>query len=111
MEAMRVVVFVFLAAFGVAMKGASVTAAGDADAAAGLIAEKCTSCHQVPDYSARFERADLGAPPFEEIARNPDVYTPARLRAFLQKPHWPMTQFILSPSDIDNVLAFIERMR
>jgi hypothetical protein len=44
------------------------------------------------------------------IAKNQDVYSPARLRAFLQKPHWPMTQFILSPGDIDNILAFIEQL-
>jgi cytochrome c553 len=108
---MRIVILVFLAACCMAMKGESANAAGDPDAATGLVAEKCTSCHEVPGYKARFERADLGAPPFEEIAKNPDIYTPARLRAFLRKPHWPMTQFILSPSDIDNILAFIERLR
>jgi len=108
---MRVIILVLLAACYVAMSGTSVTAAGNADAATGLIAEKCTSCHEVPGYKARWERADLNAPGFAEIAKNLDVYTPARVRAFLQKPHWPMAQFILSPGDIDNILAFIERLR
>jgi cytochrome c553 len=110
-EVMRIAIFVLFVAYCLALKVPTAAAAGDPDAATGLIAEKCTSCHEVPGYKARFERADLGAPAFETIAKNPDLYTPARLRAFLQKPHWPMTQFILSPSDIDNILAFIERLR
>lgn len=90
---------------------APANAAGNPNDARGLIANKCANCHEVPGFKARWERAQLNAPPFKEIANNPDVYTQARLRAFLQKPHWPMTQFILSPKDIDNILAFIRKLR
>ena len=110
-EATRIAIFVLLLAYSVAVKLPVAAAAGDPDAATGLIADKCTSCHEVPGYKARFDRAHLGAPTFETIAKTPGVYTPARLRMFLQKPHWPMTQFVLSLSDIDNILAFIERLR
>ena len=106
---MRIATFVLLVSCCVSLKVPTV-AAGDPNAATGLIADKCTSCHEVPGYKARFERADLGAPAFETIAKNPDVYTAERLRTFLQKPHWPMSQFILSPTDIDNILAFIQQL-
>lgn len=91
--------------------GRPASAAGDPEAVAGLIAERCTSCHEVPGYRARWTRADLNAPSFAAIAKNPQVYSPDRLRAFLRKPHWPMTQFVLSSRDIENVLAFIDRLR
>lgn len=107
---MRITSFTLLIACCIAMR-MPMAAAGNPDAATGLVAEKCTSCHEVPGYRARFERADLGAPAFETIARKPDVYTDERLTKFLQRPHWPMTQFILSPSDIDNILAFLRRLR
>ena len=100
---LALVMFVFL--------DSPANAAGKPEDATGLIAERCANCHKVPGFTARWEQAQLNAPPFLEIAKNPDVYTPARLRAFLQKPHWPMTQFILSPSDIDNILAFIGHLR
>ncbi len=107
---MRSILLILLVAGLVAVKGASAVAAGDPEAVTGLIADRCTSCHEVPGYKARWERADLNAPSFETIAGNPETYTPERLRSFLQKPHWPMTQFVLSPSDIENIIAFIERL-
>ena len=68
-------------------------------------------CHQVPGYS-RYEGGlpTLEAPSFGDMARQPDIYTDKRLRAFLQQPHWPMTQFRLSQRDIDNLLAFIKSL-
>ncbi len=86
------------------------SAAGDADAAKGLIVEHCIECHAVPGYGAE-SLPTVDAPSFDAIAAAPETYTPARLRSFLQKPHWPMGQFRLSPKDIDNVLAFIEATR
>lgn len=110
---MRGISVVLIAACWAALAGAAATAraAGDPKAARGLIAEHCTSCHSVPGYKARWQRADLNAPPFERIARDPEAYPPERLRAFLGKPHWPMTRFVLSPRDIDNILAFIGGLR
>lgn len=108
---MRVVIVSILTAWCLVANALSANAAGNADAAKGLIADKCTSCHEVPGYKARWTQTNLNAPGFDVIAKSPDVYTPDRLRGFLQKPHWPMTQFILSPRDIDNILAFIEQLR
>lgn len=86
-------------------------AAGDADAARGIVAEYCTACHEVPGYAARHGRAEVNAPSFQAIADQPALYTEERLRRFLRQPHFPMTKFALSPSDIDNLVAFIERLR
>ncbi len=88
----------------------SAPAAGDADAAKGLVVEHCVECHAVPGYGAE-SLATLDAPAFDAIAAAPETYTAARLRAFLQKPHWPMGQFRLSPNDIENILAFIKTTR
>lgn len=84
--------------------------AGDANAAKGLIADKCSRCHKIPPYSTA-GHPSLSAPPFKEIANAPKLYTEQRLRAFLRRPHYPMRGFILSRRDIDNILAFIENQR
>lgn len=86
-------------------------AAGTPEAKLGIIADQCTACHEVPGYEARWERADINAPSFVEIAQNPEKYPPDQLRMFLQKPHWPMTQFMLSSKDIDDILAFIAGLK
>lgn len=58
------------------------------------------------------EKPATGVPArsFTTIAGDPDVYT-QRLRASLEKPHWPMGGLILSPSDIDNILAYLATLR
>jgi cytochrome c553 len=86
-------------------------AAGDPNAARGIVAEYCTACHDVPGYAARHGRASVNAPPFQAIADQPAVYTEERLHEFLRQPHFPMTKFTLSPADIDNLVAFIESLR
>lgn len=108
---MRIILFVSLIACWAAVAGPPARAAADPEAAAGLIADRCANCHQVPGYLARFERADLNAPSFEAIARDPAAYPPERMRTFLAKPHWPMTQFVLSRTEVDDILAFIDRLR
>jgi mono/diheme cytochrome c family protein len=94
-----------------AVPGAAGLAAGDPDAARGIVAEYCTACHEVPGYVARHGRAEVNAPPFQAMADEPSVYTDERLRRVLRQPHFPMKRFALSPSDIDNLVAFIERLR
>jgi len=96
--------FVILAAAG------PTSAAGDANAAKGLVADHCSKCHEVPGYSTA-GHPTLKPPPFQNIADNATTYTEARVRAFLARPHWPMTQFNLSPSDIDNIVAFLKSLR
>lgn len=88
-----------------------VEAAGNPQAALGLVAEHCTACHEVPGLKPRFARADVAAPAFQAMADQPAVYTRERLAAFLRQPHFPMGKFIFSPSDIDNLVAFIEALR
>jgi mono/diheme cytochrome c family protein len=87
-----------------------VKAAGVPEAAKGLVAEHCSECHAVPGYSAH-GLPTVEAPSFQVIADTPDTYTEQRLRAFLIKPHWPMEQFHLSPSDIDNIVAYVNSLR
>jgi mono/diheme cytochrome c family protein len=86
-------------------------AAGDPDAARGLIVEHCADCHVVPGYSESSPPTGLEAPTFQAIANDGAVDTDERIRAFLEKPHWPMTGFILSPSDIDNIIAYLATLR
>ena len=86
-------------------------AAGKPELARGIVAEHCTACHEVPNFRSRHGRASVNAPSFQSIADRPTVYTQARLEAFLRRPHYPMTKFVLSPSDIDNLIAFIETLR
>jgi mono/diheme cytochrome c family protein len=84
-------------------------AAGDPDAIKGLLAEHCSQCHAIPGFPA--PDTGLSAPAFTTIANDPTSYPEKQLRTFLQKPHWPMTAFILSPSDIDNILAYLATLR
>jgi cytochrome c553 len=102
-----IVCLCILAAFGTA----SVKAAGDANAARPIVAEYCTACHEVPGYASRYGRAAVNAPSFQSIADRPEVYPQTRLETFLRQPHYPMTRFILSRSDIDNLVAFIQGLR
>ncbi len=88
-----------------------VRAEGDAKAATPIVAEYCTACHVIPGFKPRFEKANVDAPDFQKMADEPDVYTHERLKAFLSKPHFPMTKYILSSSDIENLVAFIESLR
>jgi mono/diheme cytochrome c family protein len=90
--------------------GPDALAAGDADAAKGIIAEHCVGCHEVPGFSSA-GLPTVEAPSLGDVANDPNTYSEARLRKSLQQPHWPMTQFSLSPSDIDNLLAFIASLR
>jgi len=92
-----------------ALSAAPALAAGDPGAAKGLLAEHCAECHAVPGQEP--PATGLPAPDFEVITNDPADYPEDRLRTFLQKPHWPMTAFILSPSDIDNILAYLARLR
>jgi mono/diheme cytochrome c family protein len=86
-----------------------VKAAGNPVAAKGLVADQCSECHAVPGYSAQ-SLPTMEAPSFQIIADNPDTYTEQRLRTFLRQPHWPMGQFHLSPSDIDNIVAYLKSL-
>ena len=85
-------------------------AAGDPDKVKGVLVDHCANCHKIPGYSAQ-GLPTVEAPGFQEIADDPKTYTVPRLRQFLRQPHWPMSQFHLSPSDIDNFVAYLATLR
>ncbi len=85
-------------------------AGGDPDAVKGLLAERCAECHEIPGYSPTKPPTGLPARAFTKIANDP-AHTEEGVRTFLQKPHWPMSGFILSPLDIDNILAYLATLR
>jgi mono/diheme cytochrome c family protein len=73
-----------------------------------LAQEWCGACHMVgPDQ--RRGAADL-APPFAEIAADPRT-TDFRLRAFLRTPHLRMPNFMLTPVETDDLIAYILSLR
>ena len=100
---------IFLSAFALISAG-SAAAAGDANQAKGIIAEYCADCHAVPGYGQDRSPA-IEAPALQVFASNPTTYTEDRLRASLRQPHWPMGQFRLSATDIENILAFIAELK
>jgi mono/diheme cytochrome c family protein len=110
MFGLRTLIPPFLALAGACAAALPVQAAGVPEAAQGLVAEHCSECHAVPGYSAQ-GLPTVEAPSFQAIADNPDTYSEPRLRTFLIKPHWPMEQFHLSPSDIDNIVAYLKSLR
>ena len=95
----------------VLMAAAPAHAAGDANAAKGIVVEHCIACHEVAGYAAKNRVEAVEAPAFQTLADDPSTYTDARLRSFMMKPHYPMKGLILSPSDIDNLIAFIRIRR
>ena len=109
MFVIRSSILVSLALVYAAATALPVKATGEPEAAKGLVAEHCSECHAVPGYSAQ-GLPTVEAPSFQAIADAPDTYTEQRLRTFLVKPHWPMEQFHLSRSDIDNIVAYIKSL-
>lgn len=109
LDSSSTVVSIIVTAFALALAG-SASAAGDANQAKGIIAEHCADCHAVPGYGEGGGPA-IEAPPLQAFAVDPTTYTEERLRASLRQPHWPMGQFRLSATDIENILAFIAQLR
>lgn len=83
--------------------------AAEGDKVKGLIADRCSDCHVVAGYEDR--AADVGAPTFAAIVDDRVKFNETAMRAYLQKPHWPMEQFNLSPKDIDRIVAYFDMMR
>lgn len=100
-----------LLAFAIMFVGSVVPQAGDVYTARGIIAEHCIECHRVPGFAEEAPSPDIQATDFQVIADDRDTYTTERLAAFLRQPHFPMREFILSESDIQKLIAFIEGLR
>jgi mono/diheme cytochrome c family protein len=77
---------------------------GDPVAGRNFARQGCAVCHFV-------ESEDLGlswsgAPAFQEVADDPAV-TEISLRIFLRTPHEDMPNFMLTPSETDDVISYI----
>ena len=75
------------------------------------MADRCATCHQVPGHAEPTRRLGLDAPTFGEIAEDPAFYSRPRLQMMLVKPHYPMTTFILTTTEVNDLIAYIERLR
>ncbi len=77
---------------------------GDRVAGKAFALSFCVECHFVADEQVQFPSFD--APPFLEIAAEPSV-TELSLRVFLRTPHNRMPDIILTPTQTDDVIAYI----
>ena len=68
----------------------------------------CAQCHYVESDWVDFYL--LEGPDFTEIALKP-VYTELALRAVLQTPYKRMPNYILTPAETDDVIAYILSLR
>ncbi len=87
------------------------TGTGNPGDAKSIVVEHSFKCHAVPGYGPERAPASIDAPSFKWIARNPELYPEPRLSQFLRRPHYPMRGIILSDTDIENIIAFIESLR
>ena len=106
MSAMKQFVFSALsAAIVVALPGAAF-AAGDAGSGLTLAKVWCTTCHIVAPSVAGGDNA----PPFAAIA-NRSTLSSGALRAWLTEPHPPMPNLNLSNQQVDDIAAYLDRLR
>ena len=71
------------------------------------VAERwCGECHVLPGGQAGSD----AAPALATIAKNPR-WTDETLRGFLAEPHPPMPPHTFSTADIENLIAYLERLR
>ncbi|MFO1039987.1 MAG: hypothetical protein U1E45_24355 [Geminicoccaceae bacterium] len=85
--------------------------AADPNAGEAIAVEHCAQCHYIPGDDDNQSGEVLRAPALDLMANEPATYTEERIRSSLQKPHWPMGGIILSPTDIDNILAYFGTLR
>lgn len=85
--------------------GPAVAQADKAERVPVVVVERCAACHVATEFHD--DDTGIDAPRFSDIRANPEVYTAERLRAYLADPHWPMSQFVLSPKDIDGIVAYL----
>ncbi|HVO01721.1 MAG TPA: hypothetical protein VMT54_05935 [Candidatus Cybelea sp.] len=81
------------------------SAEGDAKVGGWLARYWCSSCHALGTGYA-----SDAAPPLETIAKAPNLQE-GWLRAWLANPHPPMPNFSLSRTEIDDIIAYLQRLR
>ena len=69
----------------------------------------CSGCHEV-NNQIKTTRGDAAAPTFKSVAQMNST-TQMSLAAFLSTPHLRMSKYVLSPTDIKNVSAYIVSLR
>jgi len=69
-----------------------------------LALRKCSNCHVVSSTQTR--PATDGVPTFDQLARDPATSL-SSLRLFLQAPHRPMPDPMLTRSEIDDLASYI----
>ena len=79
---------------------------GDPDAGAALVEAWCAECHVVGDAG---QGADVG-PALPMLLEN-ELRTPDQIRGWLADPHPPMPDFELTRQEIEDVVAYLERLR
>ncbi len=82
---------------------------GDPHAGQVLAQRTCARCHVVTSGGRQRSAVDA-IPSFPTIARSPEV-TETSLRVFLQTPHPPMPDFVLTRQEIDDVVSYILALR
>jgi mono/diheme cytochrome c family protein len=85
----------------------SVAHAADAATGAHLARQWCANCHVI-DGAGTAGAVPQGPPSFRTIAKR---VSPGALRAFLSHPHGQMPDLTLSRVEIDDLIAYIERLR
>ena len=81
---------------------------GDPAAGRDLAEVVCSACHRIPGMEPVLDAP--GALPFQALADDPAVTEPA-LRAFLLGPHPTMPNIVLSPERLNDIIAYILRLR
>lgn len=84
---------------------ASVRAQGDPEVGRELALRWCTSCHVVDEEG---HGADAG-PPLPALLGD-GQRTPDELRGWLAAPHPPMPDFDLSRQEIEDIVAYLQRL-
>ncbi len=81
---------------------------GDFGAGYDLARGVCATCHRVEKGDTSEKHIDVAA--FQTIADSP-AKTALGLRVFLKSPHRNMPDLILSETEIDSVIAYIQSLK
>ncbi|OYW61445.1 MAG: hypothetical protein B7Z40_18435 [Bosea sp. 12-68-7] len=91
----------------VGMAGAAAQESGDARAGQAVASALCRPCHAIDGASRDAARVP---PDFGAVADMPSQ-TALSLRVFLQTPHGNMPRYQLTPTETDDVIAYVLSLR
>jgi len=100
---MRQRIFSSILAAALALSSAALAQSGERAAGRRIASELCGDCHEIRPPFPNFYRYP---PTFEEIAKR-SATTRLALKVFLQSNHTIMSNFIVSKSDADDIIAYI----